>query len=379
MSHRKENISLRAQAIELSKHGHHLLKNRQFGEASKVFEQALLLAPTDPYIMTGMGDALRQMKDFHSAAGFYRQVLEADPVNLFALRGLGDTLRGLKCYREAIENWKKYLDLKGSKDFFVLTRVADCYKALEDFENSQTFYHKALALNFKDNYSLMGLADLYNKHGMESRAVEYYEKALENGVALINILTIVGKLHTHLGNHEKARKYFEKVLLQEPDNAYALYGMGNYYRWKCDFRLALDYWERILNHNSGTVNLLARMGNAYCKLGQYDDAERAYRQNMDSAYDMFSAAGLINLYAIQGRLNDVIEIYDQLLLHEHIDHKVFSEVAESFIQRNEPGQAISFLKHVQQKQIERPEIKRVIIELIRQIEKFGFKTATHPE
>src|SRR6185369_1742597 len=116
MNHKTEDITVRKQVLELARHGHRLLKIRHYAEARQAFEEALLLAPDDFYLMTGMGDTLRQQKEFSTAAGYYRQVLELDPCNPFALRGLGDALRGTQQYEDAIGFWKKYLHLKGSRD-----------------------------------------------------------------------------------------------------------------------------------------------------------------------------------------------------------------------------------------------------------------------
>ncbi len=368
MDNKFVNNSVRNQVIELSKHGHHLLKIRNYTGARKVFEETLLLAPDDLYLMTGLADALRQQKDFSAATVYYRKVLEIDPYNPFALRGLGDALRGLLQYEDAIEFWKKYLHLKGSRDVFVLTRIADCYKTLEKHEESQKYYQKALTIDPNDRYSLMGLADLYHKQGLELPAIDYYEKALANGVTLINILTIVANLHYRQGNYEGARIYYEKTLAQDPDNSYALYGLGNYYRWKNDYRRAVETWERILEKNTGTVNLLTRLGDAYRNLGQFEAAERSYKKNLDKAYDMFTLAGMIKLRILQDRLKEACDCYDELLNNEGEDRKVFTEVVELLIQRNEYGPALQFLRYARQRQQGHPVAILLIEERIRQLE-----------
>ena len=359
---------MRKQLVELSKHGRHLLKNHYYAEARQVFEEALLLAPDNLYFMTGMGDTLRLQKDFPAAAGYYRQVLEIAPCNPFALRGIGDTMHGLQQYGDAIEFWKKYLHLKGYRDVFVLTRIADCYKTLKNNEESQTYYKKALALKANDRYALIGLADLYHKRGMELPAIEYYEKALANGVTLINILTIVGSLHYRQGNHEKARIYFEKTLVQDPGNTFALYGLGNYYRWKNDYLRAVELWEKILEKTAGTVNLLTRLGDAYRNLGQYEAAERAYKNNLDKGYDMFSMAGMIKLCCLQSRMNEACDFYDELLRNEGEDRNVFADAGELLIQRNEHSLALQFYRHARQRQKEHLAVSRIIDEHIRQLE-----------
>lgn len=360
MNHDTKNISPRQQIIELSKQGHHFLKIRQYSEARKIFEEALQLAPCDPYLMTGMGDTLRQQKDFKRAAGYYRQVLEVDTHNPFALRGLGDALRGQQQYGDAIKFWKKYLQLKDFKDVFVLTRVADGYKTLNNFEESETYYRKALTIDLNDRYALMGLADLYHKWGLELPAIEYYEKALANGVTLINILTIVANLHYRQKNYEKARLYYEKALARDPKNSYALYGLGSYYRWKNDYKRAVELWEQILKNNGGTVNLLTRLGDAYRNLGRYVEAERSYKSNLDKGYDKFSLVGMIKLHSLQGRMQEACDCYDELLNKEGEDRNIFSDIGDLLINNNQCEMALQFLHHALQRQKECSIISEII-------------------
>lgn len=359
---------MRQRIIELSKQGHHLLKIRHYSEARQTFEEALQLAPYDPYLMTGLGDALRQQKDFKNAAGYYRQVLEVDAHNPFALRGLGDALRGLQKYGEAIEFWKKYLQLKGFKDVFVLTRVADGYKTLSNHEESETYYKKALAIDANDRYALMGLADLYHKCGQEQPAIEYYEKALDNGVSLINILTIVANLHYRQKNFEKARLYYEKALARDPENSYALYGLGNCYRWKNDYQRSIELWERILKNNNGTANLLTRLGDAYRNLGQYEAAERSYKSNLDKGYDKFSLIGMVKLHSLQGRMREACDYYDELLNKEGEDRNVFADIGDLLIQNNQQALALQFFRHVLQRQKKCPAICEIIENRIKVLE-----------
>lgn len=350
MDNYTDSKTVHSQVIQLSKQASQFLKNRNYSEARRLFEEALELAPDDPYILTGIGDSLRQQKSFSGAAVHYRRVLAIDPDNLFALRGLGDALRGQRLYREAIEFWEKYLVLRKYRDVFVLTRIADSYKALNNPENALAYYKKALSVDANDRYALMGLADLHHKRGEGACAVEYYEKALANGVTLINVLTIVANLHWSLGNHEQARLYFDKALSCDPNNSYALYGLGNYFRWKCDYRQAIKLWEKILEGNSGTVNLMTRIGDAYRNLGEYDAAERAFRKPLSTSYDKFAMVGLLKLYSLQGRLGEACTCYDEILRHEGEDSRILTDVITLLLQHEEREQALLLLRHAVQQQ-----------------------------
>ncbi len=366
MDYSVEDSAASDQVGELIKQGHHHLKTRNFIEARQLFEEGLILDPANISLLMGVAESARLQKEFTSAAVYYRRVLELDPEHLLALRGLGDAMRGLHQFENAITTWLKIFDLKGEQDVFILTRIADCYKALDKVEDSIVYYVKTLSVNSHNRYALIGLADLYHKHGEDALAIEYYEKALASGVTLIKILTIVGNLYYRMRNYEKARYYYEKTLEQDPGNTYALYGLGNYYRWKSDYRRAIQLWEKVAVQHSGTVNMMARLGDAYRNTGLYNDAERAYKTNLADGYHRYSLGGLIKLYALQGRIAEACQTYDELLRLEHNEEKnIFTEVGDLLIKRKECDMARQFLRHVQERQSQNPAVCRIIEEKLR--------------
>jgi tetratricopeptide (TPR) repeat protein len=360
------------QTIEQEKQGRQLLKTHNYTEARQVFAAALLLAPDNSGLLIGMAETLRLLKDFTAAVGYYQQALERDPLNLTAVRGFGDAMRGLRQFEVAIEYWKKFLLLKGSGDVFVLTRIADCYKTINMKDESQKHYQQALDLNPHNRYALIGLADLFHKHGLELQAIHYYEKAIASGVTLINILTIVGNLYYRQGNYETAMIYYEKTLAQEPENSYALYGLGNCYRWKSDYRKAVELWERILEKNTGTEVLLTRLGDAYRNLGQFQAAERVYTDNLAKGYNKYSLVGMIKLHSLQSRMQEACDCYDELLRNEGgEDRKIYSDVGEMLIKRHEINQAQQFFCHVLHRQKEHPAVCNLIEDRLKSLEAYA--------
>jgi tetratricopeptide (TPR) repeat protein len=368
MSVQSSPYAIKNKVFELSKRGHALFKTGRSSEARLVYEEAMALGTRNAHVLTGMGDVLRQQKDFSGAVVYYRQVLEDDPRNIFSLRGLGDALRGLGQYREAIEFWETYLRLHSGNDICVLTRIADCYKTLDNFEQALVYYRKAQAIDANDRYALMGMADLYHKRGHDLQALEYYEKALDNGVTLINILTIVANLHWRNGNYEQAREYYEKALRQDQDNSYALYGLGNYYRLKCDDQRAAEMWERILEKSPGTVNILARLGDAYCGLGQLEAAECTYQKNLDSAYDMYSLVGMLKINCLKKQPQAACDCYDQLLCKEGEDTLFMAKVPEFLLRLADRETALIFFNHVKQSRQKRPAAVQAMDDYIQQLE-----------
>ncbi|MEA3363964.1 MAG: tetratricopeptide repeat protein [Thermodesulfobacteriota bacterium] len=280
--------------IDISKKGRQKLRSRHYIEARELFSLGLEREPENPYLLSGMGDACREIGDFSQAETCYRLLLEVDKHNLFALRGLGDVCKKLNRHQDAIQLWDRYLLLR-PQDKFVMTRIADSCKILQLFDRAEQAYLQILKISPGDRFALTGLADLQHRLGQDEEAIETYEKVLKFDENELHILTIIGKLCWRISDFEKAESFFRRALQVDPDNPYALYGLGNCYRWHRQYDKALEIWQKILPHSEGTQALHTRMGDAYFNLGQLTEAETSYRKSLEFGEDLFSTAGLVCL------------------------------------------------------------------------------------
>jgi len=278
--------------IDISKQGRQKLRSREYRLACELFLSGLEREPENPYLLSGMGDACREIGDFPEAERCYRKLLEVDRNNLFALRGLGDVYKKMNRHQEAIQLWDRYLVLR-PLDKFVMTRIADSCKVLLQFERAEQVYRLILNSSPNDRFALTGLADLQHRLGKESAAIETYEKVLKFDRNELHILTIVGKLCWRISDFERSEGYFRRALKIDPENPYALFGLGNCYRWYRQYDKAIDVWQKILSRSEGTQTLHARMGNAYFSLGRFVDAEQSYRKSLEFGEDLFSTAALV--------------------------------------------------------------------------------------
>jgi tetratricopeptide (TPR) repeat protein len=125
--------------IEISKKGRQMLRSRRYAEAQQLFRLGLEKEPENPYLLSGMGDACREVGQFSEAEHCYKSLLDVDRNNLFALRGLGDVCKKLNRHHDAITHWQRYIALR-PQDKFVMSRIADSYKTLQQFEKSESVY-----------------------------------------------------------------------------------------------------------------------------------------------------------------------------------------------------------------------------------------------
>ena len=301
--------------IDLSKQGRQKLRSRRYREASTLFLQGLEREPENPYLLSGLGDASREMGHFDLAESCYQKLLKHDENNLFALRGLGDVYKKLARHADAITMWERYLKLR-QRDKHVMSRIAESAKVLLQFERAEEMYLSILAFAPDDRFALTGLADLQHRLGKDHEAIKIYEQILSFDGNGIHILTILGKLCWRISDFDRAEVYFRRALEVEPRNPYALYGLGNCHRWHRRYQEAIEVWQKILKDSEGTQALHTRMGDAYYHIGRKQDAAESYKRAIGFGRDPFSLAGLVCLSVDTGDMDTAIDTFFDLVVND---------------------------------------------------------------
>lgn len=353
--------------IQLSKNARSFYLKREYVKACELYCQGLKSDPHNVYLLSGLGDACREMGDFAGARTAYQSLLDREPNNLFALRGLGDVSRDEGLLRAAIDLWDRYLRQR-PEDVYVLMRVADAHKKLDQLDLAEGVLRRILELAPQDTVALSGLADLLHGTGRYLEAIACYEKILTLRKDVLQVLTIVGKLCWRVADFEKAKRFFLLALDIDPDNPYALYGLGNCYRWQCDYRRAVETWRRILRHNSGTINLYSRLGDALGHLGELDEAEESYRLALGDGYDRYAKIGLIKLCCERGDFGRAIEELNDLLANETDPWQQINELSQRFVRAGRRESMIAFYDHLLEARVPNCIDPRRLADLIEKLE-----------
>ena len=345
VNNRREQRQL--SVIDLSKKGRQKFRARRYQEACDLFAEGLKREPDNPYLLSGMGDASREIGNYEEAERCYRHLLDIDKNNLFALRGLGDVCKKMGRHQEAIRLWNKYLSLR-PRDKHVMTRIADSCKALLQFEKAEEAYRQIIKFDPRDRFALTGMADLQHRLGQDEKAIEYYEKVLQFDPNELHILTIIGKLCWRINEFDKAESFFRRALDIDPKNPYALYGLGNCFRWHHQYDKAIEIWQEILKHNEGTQALFTRMGDAYTHIGDTDKAESSYLKAMHLGEDPFAVAGLVRLYCDRNEFPQAAKYFWILVADEDFAANQVEELAKRFVRSGQRKIMHSFFRYLLQ-------------------------------
>jgi tetratricopeptide (TPR) repeat protein len=321
------------------------LRARCYDDARQLFAEGLELEPDNPYLLSGMGDASRELGNFEVAEKCYLKLLDSDGNNLFALRGLGDVYKKLNRHADAISMWERYLHLR-PRDKHVMSRIADSAKVLLQFERAEHMYLSIIEFAPDDRFALSGLADLQHRLGKDREAIQIYEKILDLGGKSLHILTILGKLCWRISDFDKGEIYFRRALEIDPVNPYALYGLGNCHRWHMRYVEAIEVWQKILEDSEGTQALHTRMGDAYYHLGMKEEAALAYKRSISFGRDPFSMAGLICLSVDTGDLDTAVSTFFDLVVADDDSLYQLDMLSRRFIRDKQQPLMQGFYQHL---------------------------------
>jgi tetratricopeptide (TPR) repeat protein len=199
-------------------------------------------------------------------------------------------------------------------------------------------------------YAIIGLGHLHYDFKEYRDALYFWEKMLETrnmACVDIRVLTSIGNCHRKLKTFDDGIAYFDAALQREPANFYALFGLGDCFRGLNQPHRALEYWNRILQQDPQNKVILTRAGDAYCHLHEFDKAAEYYNRALSIEFDIYGTLGLATIAKMQGRFDEAINSLTQLLQHDPKNHRLYLELADCYLKKNEKEYAVEILKAFQ--------------------------------
>ena len=346
---------------EISKSGYQLLKENRIDDAIDCFSKILLLDENNNYALVGLGDASRKMGSIRDAVKFYLRCLEHHKGNNYALFGLADCYKAMNQYQKAIDIWEQYL-LHDDKNITVLTRIADAYRKVRDFSNSKKTYQKVLEMEEDNAYAIIGLGHLHYDFKEYKGALFYWEKMLqtENTIVDIRVLTSIGNCHRKLKTFSDGIPYFEEALNRDKQNFYALFGLADCYRGLNLFEKSLEYWNRILIQDPKNKMILTRAGDACRNLNDIETAKNFYERALNIEFDTYAVMGLALLAKLQGKTDEAIISFKNLIQQDNKNSRLYSELADCYLKMGDKRSALSTLEDFQKHCIKNQLISEMI-------------------
>jgi tetratricopeptide (TPR) repeat protein len=188
---------------------------KNYGEATKLFEQYIARRPDNPWGHYMLGLSAWKSGDLVKSEQAFDAALRLDPAHMKSLVNLSRVLIEQKRYDDAIVK----LTTAGEVDAESATvprLLARAHSAKGDFDQAVDAYHRAIALDGSDAWSMNNLGMLYLEHGFVEDALAYLAKAVqmkENVAAFHNNL---GMALEHQGRFIAAATAYKGALGADP-------------------------------------------------------------------------------------------------------------------------------------------------------------------
>lgn len=287
-----------------------LMKLKNYDEAIKEFEKALLINPKDPRVHNDMGVIYKEYNNFPKAEQHYKYAIKIEPRFNLAIVNLTELYIQEKKFTEATELLDKSLKLK-PHDKELLYNLGVVYHASGELEKALSYYEQVLSYDSTNPNAINNMAMIYSEKNN-------WEKAKDLLMRCINKNSYFALAYANLGdilyseNHIKeALYYYDKGLETNPEHIGLCIALAVLYSEIGNTEKAIAELTEVLKKYPESKNLWFTIGNIYNKSNKYDEAIDAYNKVliMDTSF-IPGYQNLMEIYIKKGNVNKALEIFE---------------------------------------------------------------------
>ncbi|MBU0494020.1 MAG: tetratricopeptide repeat protein [Chloroflexi bacterium] len=251
-------------------------------EARTAFENALVVRPNEPLLLTGLGSALlRQGQDQEAQETFDRvlKLVQEAPQNQNLLQ------RALSLSKVAFQRLFSIMFQRPVIDTSTIyTFIGDAYAGAGRYQQAFAAYERATALNPQSPNARHGLGRLHYELGHYDEATAAYRQVLanrrlpaENRAITSSNLGIALLFQGHL---PEAQAAFEQAIALNRRSPFGYLGLARVYSEQGQYERALEYSQHALALAPSSVHPHIGLGGLYADQGRYEEAITQYEQAM---------------------------------------------------------------------------------------------------
>jgi tetratricopeptide (TPR) repeat protein len=166
-------------------------------------------------LVLGTGLAFQTAPTMQTSDGFRtpspNQNQPANPALTPELRG--DIMMARKMYREAIDFYKP----EAEKNAVLANKTGIAYHQLQDLDNAEKYYRRAIKLNSKYPEAINNLGTVYYAKKSYRRAVNQYRNALRLTPNSASVLSNLGTAYLARKQPDEAMKAYEQAFAIDPE------------------------------------------------------------------------------------------------------------------------------------------------------------------
>ena len=190
-------------------------QSKNYGEATKLFEQYIERRPDNPWGHYMLGLSAWKSGDLVKSEAAFETALRIDPRHMKSLVNLSRVLIEQKRYDDAIVKLTAAEDVD-PESATVPRLMARAHSAKGEFEQAVDAYRRAIALDGSDAWSMNNLGLLYLEQGFVEDALPYLAKAVRMKEKVAAFHNNLGMALEHQGRFVAAATAYKGALTADP-------------------------------------------------------------------------------------------------------------------------------------------------------------------
>lgn len=283
-------------------------------QALDAYREALVFAPGDPDLLSGIGNIFFRQERYDEAQDFYQQVLDIDPTSSLANYNLGLVYARKGEYENAIALFTETPDLPqeivGTIEGTSLTAAnRSRSNQIEAFRSKlgRMGGTPAPSRSGKPPPYTYALGLTYYDQGDDEAAIDAFSRALSEDEGLAEAHLYIGNIRVRQGLTEQAIGSYGEALGVDPNLAAAHNNMGSLYAESGDANAAMEAYRLALDLNPRFHDARTNLGLLYAEAGRYDEAIVEYQSVIRADMGIAEAHNNLSMiYLNQNRLEDAI-------------------------------------------------------------------------
>lgn len=233
----------------------------------KYFKNYIDHFPYSAHAWDFLGALYFKNNEFEKAIEAHDYAITIDDQLFNAMLGKAFAYVALEKYDEALEDFQKVAELK-MPDSFTLLCMGECYEQLEEYDNAEIYYRRALEDNplLVDAYS--GLAIINHYKGKNKEAIAFIKQAINLEPSESAFWFLLGDFYLKSGLIDKGEEAYRKVVELDPENPDIWYHLIQINIERGEDEQAMKDVYESLNFHSDDSRILLQWSELLMKFGE---------------------------------------------------------------------------------------------------------------
>jgi len=180
------------------------------------------------------------------------------------------------------------------------------------------------------------LGATYVKLGEPARALQMFERALTLDPQHADALRWLALLYTSQGKLHDAITAYEQLLDVESDDLFIMSRLADLYVLQGDLAKAITLYRRLIAEQGASSQLHFNLGVLSGRLGHTDEAIEELSRAVELAPESLEARVALGLtYELQGRFDQAAAHYEEALLLDPLNPRLYHHAARAYIAGND--------------------------------------------